>query len=95
MGEVLVLTFVSHYDAMCAKTFFKSSEIGKAFSNEGEHFSLSPTPRRISSTCATCLLGDNEAIALQAERPDLFLSLDGLEGIYLLKKDKKEVIYEH
>ena len=95
MNEVLVLTFVSHYDAIRAKAFFINGEGKSVFSDSKEHFNLSPTPRRISSTCATCLIGDNNTIDAIKMHKDLFLSISGVEGIYILKDNKKEVIYEH
>ena len=89
-----MLTFVSHYDAIRAKAFFASGEGKKVFNDDREHFNLSPTPRRISSTCATCLIGDKDAIEAVKLHKDTFLSIDELEGIYILKDNKKEVIYE-
>lgn len=90
-----MLTFVSHYDAIRAKAFFANGEGKVVFGDSKEHFSLSPTPRRISSTCATCLIGDKDAIEAVNIHKDTFLTIDGLEGIYILKDNKKEVIYEH
>lgn len=84
LNKCLVLTFDSHYSAIKAKKCL----------GESEHFSLSPTPRIISSSCATSLLGDESVLNDYEKNKALYLSLTGLEGLYIIENGKKETLYE-
>ena len=79
---MLILTFQSHYFAMLAL-------------KKLEGFSLSPTPRAISSSCSSCLIKErDEGNADFFTNLNTFKALQGLEGIYKLTDNSKEVIFE-
>lgn len=93
MNRVAVFTFESHYDAIKAKKEFEKNVSTASFFSE-KHLSLSPTPRLVSSTCATSILGDEKVIAILCNNKSSFTSIPGLEGIYIINGKQKEVIYE-
>ncbi len=79
----LYVTFDSHYHALVAKRSL------------GKGFSLAPTPRSISSSCASCVeheLSDDEIVAgVDFEK---YVGFAGMEGAYILDENGKVVLYE-
>lgn len=80
MREVLVATFESHYNTVSAKKTFLSYS-----------FVISPTPRFISSSCSSCLVLSDK---METEDIEKLKQANGLEGIYIVKGNEKEIIYE-
>lgn len=80
MDRVLVATFESHYHTILAKKKFDSYP-----------FSLSPTPRFISSSCSSCLVLQT---AMSKDDIEKLKKSEGLEGIYNVIGNEKEIIYE-
>lgn len=78
---MLAITFESHYASILAK---------KTLSKE---FAISPTPRILSSTCASCLIREEED-RVSDEELEEYKVLSGVEGVYVIKDNKKEVLYE-
>ena len=82
-SALLCVTFDSHYHALVAKRHL------------GEDFHLAPTPRAVSSSCATCV---ERKLREGETSPDddfsRFLSLAGAEGVYVLAEGKKVVAHE-
>ena len=80
----LCVTFDSHYHALLAKRAL------------GDGHYLAPTPRAVSSSCASCVerdLGDGEKIDDSAVGN--YSSLEGAEGVYVLSENEKVTLYEH
>lgn len=77
----LVLTFESHFFAIKAKRELDDT------------FTLASTPRLVSSTCASCLINNNNQ-KCDIINKDRYLKLQGLEGIYIIDGLNKEVVYE-
>ncbi|HAL18063.1 MAG TPA: hypothetical protein DCO86_00295 [Spirochaetaceae bacterium] len=79
----LCVTFDSHYHALLAKRLL------------GNGYFLAPTPRIVSSSCASCVecdLDDGEKV--DDNDVGKYSSLAGSEGVYILAENGKVTLYE-
>lgn len=82
--NIFITTFHSHYDAM---------RVYSVLSKENMKAKLMPIPRKLSSSCGTCLRFESDTG--NEDIINKIISINECEAIYIYENTKYELIYKN